>query len=141
MIQFNAVTAAPGADKVCGWVDNVGFAMIENITFSVGSHDVETLTGEHLNIMNELMRSDSHRYGYHHTLKTGAPLTVGEIGYAGDAAALKYYVDGDTSTNSYGRVIAHGATGIKAGKTLTIPLGKSRKIWLKPTSYGIYFCM
>lgn len=64
----------PGQAQMWGWVDNVGYAMIEKITFSVGSHDVETLTGESLNIINELMRNGNNRHGFHQTLKTGQPL-------------------------------------------------------------------
>ena len=78
-IEFNSVerplttsalaTNMPvGHAQMWGWVDNVGYAMIEKITFSVGSHDVETLTGESLNIINELMRSNSSRYGFQQTL-------------------------------------------------------------------------
>jgi len=83
MVEFAKVTTAPGSagdGKYWGWVESVGLAMIEKITFSVGSHDVETLTGEHLNIMNELMRSDTHRYGFNQTLKTGRPLIRSEMG-------------------------------------------------------------
>ena len=90
MINFNQVpiplttgtlpsSLAPGQAQMWGWVDNVGYAMIEKITFSVGSHDVETLTGESLNIINELMRSGSSRYGFKHTLKTGRPLFKQEL--------------------------------------------------------------
>ena len=59
MIDFNkAETAAVGNTA---WVETVGFAMIEKIVFSVGSHDVETITGDQLNIMNELMQSSGKR--------------------------------------------------------------------------------
>lgn len=53
------------------WIDEVGFAMLEKITFSVGSNDIETLTGEQLQIKNELMTSDEMRLGYDAVLKTG----------------------------------------------------------------------
>jgi len=53
------------------WVDEVGFAMIEKVTFSVGSNDIETITGEELQIRNELMTSDEMRVGYDQVLKTG----------------------------------------------------------------------
>ena len=78
-IEFNSVakpsttgtlaTDMPaGHAQMWGWVDNVGYAMIEKITFAVGSHDVETLTGDSLNIINELMRSDQNR-GLHRSFK------------------------------------------------------------------------
>ena len=53
------------------WVDELGFAMIEKVTFTIGSVDIETIHGEHLQIKNELMTSDEMRLGYDHTLKTG----------------------------------------------------------------------
>ena len=53
------------------WVDEVGFAMIEKVTFSVGSNDIETVTGEQMQIINELMKSDETRLGANHVLKTG----------------------------------------------------------------------
>jgi len=53
------------------WCDELGFAMIEKITFSVGSNDIETLTGEQLQIRNELMTSDEQRLGFSHVLKSG----------------------------------------------------------------------
>jgi hypothetical protein len=66
-----AATAANNMVAWAAWVDEVGFAMIEKITFSVGSNDIETLTGEQLQIMNELMKSDEQRLGANHVLKTG----------------------------------------------------------------------
>ena len=57
-----------------GWVDNLGYAMIEKLQFMVGHHEVEVLTGEHLNIINELMRDDKSRHNFSHTLRTGRPL-------------------------------------------------------------------
>ena len=52
-------------------VESVGFAMIDKITFAIGSNDVETITGEQLNIINELMKSDEQRLTSTHILKTG----------------------------------------------------------------------
>ena len=79
LVEFNAPTTAsvssnsdPGA--VTGWVDNLGYAMIEKLQFMVGHHEVEVLTGEHLNIINELMRDDKSRHNFSHTLRTGRPL-------------------------------------------------------------------
>ena len=45
------------------WVESLGYAMIDTMTFSVGSHDVETITGDQMNIINELMKGDQQRYG------------------------------------------------------------------------------
>ena len=52
------------------WVEAVGFAMIDKIVFSVGTQTIETITGDQLNIMNELMTSDSKRLGRDTILKT-----------------------------------------------------------------------
>ena len=48
------------ADKTVflSWVEALGFAMIDKVTFSVGSHDIETITGDQMYIQNELMRGD-----------------------------------------------------------------------------------
>ena len=64
----------PANDNTRAWseyVDEVGLAMIEKVTFSVGSNDIESITGEQLHLMNELMTSDEMRLGYKTTLKTG----------------------------------------------------------------------
>ena len=53
------------------WVDELGFAMIEKITFAIGSVDIETISGEELQIKNALMTSDEMRLGFDHTMHTG----------------------------------------------------------------------
>ena len=53
------------------WVDELGFAMLDKVTFSVGPTEVETITGEQMRIKNELMTSDEMRYGFEHVMKTG----------------------------------------------------------------------
>ena len=67
-------TAVASTHLYTSFVDELGFAMIEKITFSVGNNDIETLTGEELQIRNELMTSDEMRLGHAHTLKTGKPV-------------------------------------------------------------------
>ena len=71
------------------WVDEVGFAMIEKVTFSVGSNDIETVTGEQMQLINELMKSDETRLGANHVLKTGQiPFSTAENkpeSYSGEA--------------------------------------------------------
>lgn len=128
MIEMNKVSSAPTAEgDLWGWVDSLGYAMIEKITFSVGSHDVEVLTGEHLNIMNELMKSDPQRYGFHNTLKTGRPLAKGELVSNGGASAFAWTVDPKKDASTVDRLIAVGGGAsslvIKDGKKLIIPLG------------------
>ena len=53
------------------WVDELGFAMIEKATLSIGSNDIETITGEQMQLKNELMTSDEQRLGFDHIQKTG----------------------------------------------------------------------
>ena len=48
--------------------------MIEKITFAVGNHDVETLTGDQLHTINELMREEDTKHSFKQILKTGRPL-------------------------------------------------------------------
>jgi hypothetical protein len=117
MVEFAQPTTTPGTGEHWGWVESVGLAMIEKITFSVGSHDVEVLTGEHLNIMNELMRSDTHRYGFNQILKTGRPLVRSEV-----ASSVSSYVDSDTAYDTHDRIIAYDSVK-KDAKKLIVPLG------------------
>ena len=124
MIEFDKAGAKAPDGTVVGWVESVGLAMIEKITFSVGSHDVETLTGEHLNIMNELMRSDKTRLGFNHTLKTGRPLvrTTLAAGTSGGVGTEAFNIDESTDASVYDRIIAT-EDHIKDGKKLIVPLG------------------
>ena len=126
MLEFNKVTNAPTNETAWGWVEAVGYAMIEKITFSVGSHDVEVLTGEHLNIINELMRTDSARYGFHQTLKTGRPLVSQNVSGTANNFVVKDSINTDTAADTYDRLIAStrsSTTTYKEGKKLCIPLG------------------
>jgi len=70
---FETVEAVTGTRAYTQWVDELGFAMIEKVTFSVGSNDIETITGEQMQIKNELMTSDEQRLGFEHVMKTGRP--------------------------------------------------------------------
>ena len=65
LLNIKAATGGAADDTYAAWVDALGLAMIDRITFSVGSHDIETITGDQLNIVNELMRSDEQRLGTH----------------------------------------------------------------------------
>lgn len=63
MLTTTAPDAGAGAAGThSSWVKKFGFACIEQITFSVGSHDIEKISGEQLDIINELMRDDESRY-------------------------------------------------------------------------------
>jgi hypothetical protein len=117
MVEFDEPTASAGSGKMWGWVESVGYAMIDRITFSVGSHDVEILTGENLNIINELMRDDTHRYGYKHVGKTGRPFAV----HTHTSPALTTVVKSEAE-GSQNRVISVGSDKYTP-KKLIVPLG------------------
>ena len=120
MIKFNTPHEDSKYDadsgRFIGWVESLGYAMIEKVVLSVGNHDVETLTGEHLNIMNELMRKE--RYGHSTILKTGRPLHRSH--YPDDGKPrLSFYAD-EVEAND--RLII-AEEKIKEPKSLCIPLG------------------
>lgn len=114
MVQFEQPTAAAASGTVWSWVESVGYAMIDRITFSVGSHDVEILTGENLNIINELMRDDTHRYGFKQIGKTSKAVATHSIAGSADTFAAQ---SGDST-----RIISNGAT-LNDGMKLIVPLG------------------
>ena len=60
------------------WVDELGFAMIEKATFKVASEEIESLTGEQMQIKNELMTSDEQRLGWEQVMKAGRAAFSGE---------------------------------------------------------------
>jgi len=68
-----AKATAGTSNANCSWIESVGYGMIERITFSVGSNDIETIEGDELMIINELMKTDEHRLGSKTILKTGRP--------------------------------------------------------------------
>ena len=74
-LTMNLKCDSAGTNSLGAWVESVGFAIIDKVTFSVGSHDIETVTGDQLNIANELMRPDDVRLGVHTVLKTGRSAT------------------------------------------------------------------
>jgi len=65
VLKMKAATAGKASTTTgthASWVKKFGFACIDQITFSVGSHDIEKITGDQLDIINELMRDDESRY-------------------------------------------------------------------------------
>jgi hypothetical protein len=112
----NSTSGTTTANQFAAWVDAVGFAMIEKIVFSVGSHDIETITGDQLNIMNELMKSDSQRLGTETILKTGQPAYYSQVTDATTASIL-------TNTTSKGRLLSAGTANVAGKKKLIVPLG------------------
>lgn len=118
MVDFNPCTGGTGANQWAAWVENVGYAMIDRITFSVGSNEIETITGDQLNIMNELMKNDEHRL--HDTIgKTGRPSLYQNFNAAADTQREP---SGAIVNSRIGRLIYHG-TDVVPGKSLIIPTG------------------
>ena len=114
--EFAEPDSTPGAGAYASFVESVGHAMIEKITLSVGSNDIETISGEQLHIINELMRGNDARLGKKQILKTGAP-----------AVRLKKTAPATQTTSvipedDNGRLIALASTK-KAGQKLIVPLG------------------
>jgi len=73
--------------------------MIERITFSIGSNDVEQITGEQLHIINELMKSDEQRLGAQMILKAdGADRTLLARSTGASAITASITALGDNST-------------------------------------------
>ena len=126
-VEFNDAapyTTAAQKGTFAAWVENVGYAMIDSVTFSVGSHDVEKITGDQLNIMNELMKGDIQRQGAQ-IGKTGRAALQHKVSKTVSGTAGDFDIDPQVSTVG-GRLIAlkHGGYGptIK-GQKLVIPLG------------------
>eukprot|EP00965_Chrysotila_dentata_P191071 6174295-Pleurochrysis_carterae.AAC.1 len=117
MIDFNKATNG-ASGKYASWVETLGFAMIERIVFSIGSNDIETITGDQLNITNELMKSDEHRLGLRQVLKTGRPAVAANV----SSGTWTPYTDSDTTADNSQRHIFAGAVNYD-GKKLIIPLG------------------
>jgi hypothetical protein len=119
-------TIATSKTVFLSWVESLGFAMIDKVTFSVGSHDIETITGDQMYIQNELMRGDEHRFQKSTILKTGRPAL--RVSASGSTWTPVY--DTDTTYDNSARLISkvavdgsdvHTATHFD-GKKLIIPL-------------------
>jgi len=121
LVDFHDATAVDvveGEVKHLGnyasWVESLGYAMIDEMQFSIGSHVVETISGDQMNIINELMKGDSQRQGKN-IGKTGRAGIMLDINETADAAGT--YIVHDTDS----RNIVTGATG-STGRSLIIPL-------------------
>ena len=134
LVDFHDATPAAGASATvtggatgtavgnyASWVESLGFAMIDEMQFSIGSHVVETISGDQMNIINELMKGDTQRQGKNigKTGRSGIVLDVNEAtivaanGTAGNPAYAVHTTDK--------RNIVTGATG-STGRSLIIPL-------------------
>jgi hypothetical protein len=116
-------TLTSGKTAFLSWVESLGFAMIDKVTFSVGSHDIETISGDQMYIQNELMRGDEHRFQKSTILKTGRPaLRVN----CGTGSTWTPVYDENTAYDNSSRLICKHTQGTTAvhfeGKKLIIPL-------------------
>ena len=134
LVDFHDATPAAGASATvtggatgtavgnyASWVESLGFAMIDEMQFSIGSHVVETISGDQMNIINELMKGDTQRQGKNigKTGRSGIVLDVAETAVAttsGTAGNPAYAVHTTDKRN-----IVTGATG-STGRSLIIPL-------------------
>ena len=94
-------TFATGDRAWAQWVDELGYAMIERVTFSCGSNDIQSVTGEELQLKNELMTSDEMRFGYKNILKTGQPAFTCDARH--DIDPSDYPLPDPTSTTDEGQ--------------------------------------
>jgi hypothetical protein len=114
VVDFSA-GSGPGAGAYASFVESVGHAMLEKITLSVGSNDIETITGEQLHIINELMRTNESRLGKKQILKTGSSAVRLQKKVSEHACAPITEADN-------GRLIGID-TVAKGGQQLIVPLG------------------
>ena len=99
------------------WVESLGYAMIDEMSFNIGSHQVEKISGDQMNIMNELMKGDTQRQGklIGKTGRSGITLDVNET--AVGTAASTYTPNQQNAS----RIITSETYGMPA-KKLVIPL-------------------
>ena len=122
---------APNVGNYSAWVESLGYAMIEEMSFMIGSHTVEKITGDQMNIMNELMKGDNQRQ---HKLigKTGRSAITLDVDETSSPTAADATTTPPTvaswPTNTYtlndsskDRLITSG-TNVSPKKQLIIPL-------------------
>ena len=134
LVDFHDATPAAGATATvtggatgtavgnyASWVESLGFAMIDEMQFSIGSHVVETISGDQMNIINELMKGDTQRQGKNigKTGRSGIVLDVNEASIAIEAGTGGNPAYAVHTTDK--RNIVTGATG-STGRSLIIPL-------------------
>lgn len=99
------------------WVNKLGFAMIEKITMTIGSNLIEEITGEQLDLINELMREGKDKLGWHTIMRDCKP-------------ASSHVHDGRTSVTAMmkGQSGLHAGGDSSIGGTLQAGRGFSRLI-------------
>ena len=130
IVDLNPAEAVTGTTAAIignysAWVESLGYAMIEEMSFMIGSHTVEKITGDQMNIMNELMKGDGQRQ---HKLigKTGRSaitLDVDESAAPTASGGVYTYSTATYTLNSSSkeRLIISG-DDVEGKKQLTIPL-------------------
>lgn len=123
MVDLNAASAPSGTHtgNYSAWVESLGYAMIEEMSFQIGSHTVETISGDQMNIINELMKGDTQRQGklIGKTGRSGITLDVNEGAVAdGDAGITGIYT---VNASEKSRLITYGTT-VGSKRQLVIPL-------------------
>ena len=99
------------------WVESLGYAMIDEMSFNIGSHQVEKISGDQMNIMNELMKGDTQRQGK----------LIGKTGRSGITLNVDEQTQG-AKTSTYSPNQSEASRVITAdvyaapGKKLVIPL-------------------
>lgn len=133
--------AANQKDSAWYWVNKLGFAMIEKVTMTIGSNLIEEISGEQLDLINELMREGKDKLGWHtimrdckpastHVIDSVAAINDHHMGVEGLSASGHHAVGGTlVDRNHYSRFIggsgsaADTATLSASGHKLIVPLG------------------
>lgn len=135
LMEFNEPEDFTAPGQFAAWVETLGFAMIDRLTFSVGSgNEIEVLTGDQLNIMNELARNDAHRYREKTILKTGRPAVYKPSGlassnstdfkeYTDDVKDPKHFVVNKDRLIAYSYQDGSAVKCVKNSAKLIVPLG------------------
>tara|TARA_B100001996_G_scaffold176487_2_gene134764 strand:+ start:271 stop:1890 length:1620 start_codon:yes stop_codon:yes gene_type:complete len=111
-------SATDNAASAWYWVNKLGFAMIEKITMTIGSNLIEEITGEQLDLINELMREGKDKLGWHTIMRDCKP------------ASTNVHLEGAITAAQKGNAIMHAGRGgnVGVGGTLQGDRGFSRLI-------------
>lgn len=120
MFDLDKPSSVPSA----GWValvEDFGYAAIDRIVFSVGSNDIETITGDQLAIMNELFKDSVHRQS-RAIGKTGRPALYNNFNSSNDTQEVPAGADETRDYTNVGRLISLDGA-IYGKKSFIIPTG------------------
>ena len=117
----NVSTVMNTPNSVWGWVDYLGYAMIEKLEVRSGDSIIETLTGEQLYIMDQQHKDPSSKHDFPTLCGTGAPLCTTRC--EGNDVFNEF--DRNTASHTCDRIIAYKDSGTAVAKK-----GKKMKITL-----------